>query len=57
MTNSQRDGIRLLGILLGWAVGYALFGANQTWLFGMPSFIWCGIAGLGVASLIAGDGW
>jgi hypothetical protein len=38
-------GIRILCIAMGWGIGAVLFGTEATWLFGMNSFIWCGMAG------------
>ena len=45
-------GVRILCIALGWGIGAILFGTEATWLFGVKSFIWCGIAGAGIGSLL-----
>lgn len=45
MSNSQMIGIRMLCVIMGWVFGTMLFGADVTWLWGMKSYIWCGMAG------------
>lgn len=45
MSNSQMIGIRMLCIVMGWVFGTMLFGADTTWLWGMKSYLWCGMAG------------
>jgi hypothetical protein len=45
MSNSQMVGIRILCMALGWAFGALIFGTEAVWLWGTPSFIWCGFAG------------
>ncbi len=45
MSNSQIIGVRMFCLALGWAFGAMIFGTETTWLFGMKSFLWCGMAG------------
>jgi hypothetical protein len=52
MSNSQIFGIRVLCMTLGWAFGALIFGTEAVWLFGSPSFIWCGIAGGAIGILL-----
>lgn len=52
MSNSQMIGIRILCMTLGWAFGALIFGTEAVWLFGFPSYIWCGIAGGGIGTLL-----
>lgn len=55
MSNTQIFGVRVLFVVLGWIVGYVLFGPEVEWLFGTPAFIWCGAAGGLIGILIAGE--
>ena len=55
MNNGQIFGVRILFVVLGWIVGYVLFGPEAEWLFGIPAFIWCGAAGGIIGTLIAGE--
>lgn len=45
MNNSQAIGIRILCMALGWAFGALIFGTEAVWLWGTPSFLWCGMIG------------
>ncbi|CAN2186951.1 hypothetical protein MCEMRE196_00464 [Candidatus Nanopelagicaceae bacterium] len=45
-------GIRIACIVIGWAIGAALFGTETTWLWGMKSYLWCGMAGGSIGILL-----
>jgi len=55
MSNPQIFGVRIAFLLLGNIVGYVLFGSESKWLFGTPTYIWCGCVGLAVGFLIGGE--
>jgi hypothetical protein len=55
MSNPQIFGVRIAFLVLGWIVGYVLFGPAAEWLFGWPVFIWCGFAGMIIGFLIGGE--
>ena len=55
MSNPQIFDVRMAFAALGFIVGYVLFGTETEWLFGMPAFNWCGIAGLMIGFLIGGE--
>lgn len=52
MNNTQAMGIRILCMALGWAFGALIFGTDAVWLWGTPSFIWCGVAGGAIGIMI-----
>ncbi len=45
MSTSQMIGVRLFCLALGWAFGALIFGTEAEWIWGMKSFMWCGMAG------------
>ncbi len=45
MSTSQMIGVRMFCLALGWAFGALIFGTEAEWIWGMKSFMWCGMAG------------
>lgn len=52
MSSSQMVGIRVLCIVLGWVFGSMIFGTEAEWLWGMKSYLWCGMAGGSIGILL-----
>jgi hypothetical protein len=45
MSSSQVLGIRMFCMALGWGFGALIFGTDAVWLWGSPSYLWCGMVG------------